>query len=57
MASEVYLTDRQVRAHRLLAKISVIGNRKKIFCVCVRETPGNKRFWASGDLEIEFALC
>jgi len=57
MVSGVYLTDRQVRTARALAKISKLQGGKKYFLVCVRETAGNKRFWANLDLELVFALC
>jgi hypothetical protein len=57
MAREVYLTDRQVRVGRLLAKISKSGQGKYIFPVCVRETAGKQRFPLLLDLEFAFALC
>jgi len=57
MVPGVYLTDRQVRTARVLAKISKLQAGKKYFPVCVRETAGNKGFWAHLDLELAFALC
>jgi len=57
MASGVYLTDRQVSALEVLAKISEIGKPKIFFHGCIRESPENKRFRPYADWLFAFALC